>query len=110
MRRHTFFFVRKRGYTLHIDAPEGGTKMETEKVYAMPFAKIYPILVAKAVGKGRTQAEVDEIIGWLTGYSAPRRKAGGYRRAADEGDPLFGKLVDELANGKAMEKIKRTNK
>ena len=36
--------------------------METEKVYAMPFAKIYPILVAKAVGKGRTQAEVDEII------------------------------------------------
>ena len=44
--------------------------METEKVYAMPFAKIYPILVAKAVGKGRTQAEVDEIIGWLTGYSA----------------------------------------
>ena len=44
--------------------------METEKVYAMPFAKIYPILVAKAVGKGRTQAEVDEIIWWLTGYSA----------------------------------------
>ena len=70
MRRHTFFFVRKRGYTLYIDTPEGGTKMETEKVYAMPFAKIYPILVAKAVGKGRTQAEVDEIIGWLTGYSA----------------------------------------
>ena len=62
MRRHTFFFVRKRGYTLHIDAPDGGTKMETEKVYAMPFAKIYPILVAKAGGKGRTQAEVDEII------------------------------------------------
>ena len=44
--------------------------METEKVYAMPFAKIYPILVAKAVGNGRTQAEVDEIIGWLTGDSA----------------------------------------
>ena len=82
--------------------------METEKVYAMPFAKIYPILVAKAVGKGRTQAEVDEIIGWLTGYSAPqieaaaqsgpgahkgqhlRRKAGEHRRAADEGNPLFG--------------------
>ena len=49
-------------YTLHIDAPEGGTKMETEKVYAMPFAKIYPM------------------------------------------------LVDELAKGKVMEKIKRTNK
>ena len=41
MRRHTFIFVRKRGYTLHIDAPDGGTKMETEKVYAMPFCKKY---------------------------------------------------------------------
>ena len=107
MRRHTFFFVRKRGYTLHIDAPDGGTKMETEKVYAMPFAKIYPILVAKAVGKGRTQAEVDEIIGWLTGYSACGVK---------QEEPLMkeirylDKLVDELAKGKAMEKIKRTNK
>ena len=122
MRWHTFFFVRKRGYTLHIDAPEGGTKMETEKVYAMPFAKIYPILVAKAVGKGRTQAEVDEIIGWQRPeieaglewnawrFRMLRKSAGGYRRAADEGDPLFGKLVDELAKGKAMEKIKRTNK
>ena len=42
--------------------------METEKVYAMPFAKIYPMLVEKAARKGRTQAEVDEIIGvadWL---------------------------------------------
>ena len=35
--------------------------METEKVYAMPFAKIYPMLVKKAVRKERTQAEVDEI-------------------------------------------------
>ena len=49
--------------------------METEKVYAMPFAKIYPMLVAKAVRKGRTQAEVDEMIGWLTGYSAPQIEA-----------------------------------
>ena len=49
--------------------------METEKVYAMPFAKIYPMLVAKAVRKGRTQAEVDEIIGWLTGCSAPQIEA-----------------------------------
>ena len=49
--------------------------METEKVYAMPFAKIYPMLVEKAARKGRTQAEVDEIIGWLTGYSAPQIEA-----------------------------------
>ena len=43
--------------------------METEKVYAMPFAKNISMLVEKAARKGRTQAEVDEIIGWLTGYS-----------------------------------------
>ena len=45
--------------------------MDNEKVYAMPFAKVYPLLVAKAIRKGRTQAEVDEIITWLTGYSVP---------------------------------------
>ena len=36
----TYFFCPEVWYTLHIDAPEGGTEMETEKVYAMPFAKI----------------------------------------------------------------------
>ena len=55
-------FCPEAWYTLHMDAPEGRMKMETEKVYAMPFAKIYPM------------------------------------------------LVDELAKGKVMEKIKRTNK
>lgn len=43
--------------------------MAVEKIYAMPFAKIYPMLVAKAEKKGRTKAEVDEVICWLTGYS-----------------------------------------
>ena len=42
--------------------------MDNEKVYQMPFAKVYPLLVNKALRKGRTQAEVDEIIAWLTGY------------------------------------------
>lgn len=40
-----------------------------EKVYKMSFGKVYPLLVAKAERKGRTQAEVNEIISWLTGYS-----------------------------------------
>lgn len=40
-----------------------------EKVYKMSFSKVYPLLVAKAERKGRTQAEVNEIIYWLTGYS-----------------------------------------
>jgi hypothetical protein len=39
------------------------------KIYTMSFAKVYPLYVAKAEKKGRTQAEVDEIICWLTGYS-----------------------------------------
>ena len=42
--------------------------MNNEKVYQMRFSKIYPLLVNKAVRKGRTQSEVDEIIRWLTGY------------------------------------------
>jgi len=34
----------------------------------MPFAKVYPLLVQKAERKGRTKAEVDTVICWLTGY------------------------------------------
>jgi hypothetical protein len=43
--------------------------MKTKKLYATPFAKVYPYYIAKAEKKGRTKAEVDEIIRWLTGYS-----------------------------------------
>ena len=39
------------------------------KVFQMGFAKIYDALLNKAVRKGRSKAEVDEIICWLTGYS-----------------------------------------
>lgn len=39
-----------------------------ERVYRMTFATVYPLYVAKAERKGRTRAEVDEIIHWLTGY------------------------------------------
>lgn len=42
--------------------------MKLEKVFAMPFAKVYPLYVKKAEAKGRTRAEVDEVVGWLTGY------------------------------------------
>lgn len=42
--------------------------MKNEKVYQMKFAKIYELLVNKAVRKDRTKEEVDEIIRWLTGY------------------------------------------
>ena len=43
--------------------------MTEHRVYRMSFARVYPALVAKAERKGRTQAEVDQIIAWLTGYS-----------------------------------------
>ena len=115
--------------------------MENEKVYQMPFAKIYPLLVNKAVKKDRTKEEVDEIIRWLTGYSQEQldTMAGGSVTYSDfftnapqlnenrrliKGtvcgvrvesikEPLMqeirylDKLVDELAKGKAMEKILR---
>ena len=38
--------------------------------YAMSFARVYPMYVKKAESKGRTKAEVDEIILWLTGHTA----------------------------------------
>ena len=58
--------------------------MTNEKVYAMPLAKVYPLLVNKAVKKGRTAAEVDQVTGWLTGYT-PQQIA-----AALEGGVTYG--------------------
>ena len=39
------------------------------RIYTMSFARVYPLYVAKAERKGRTKAEVDQIIRWFTGYS-----------------------------------------
>ncbi|MDR1713794.1 MAG: DUF2200 domain-containing protein [Coriobacteriales bacterium] len=115
--------------------------MEQSKVFAMKLAKVYPAWVAKAERKGRTQAEVDEVICWLTGYS-PEDLAGLVQSEASLQDFFNGavamnpnrklikgsvcgirvedmqpglmqeiryldKLVDELAKGKALEKILR---
>lgn len=112
-----------------------------ERVYKMSFAGVYPHYIQKAEKKGRTKAEVDEIICWLTGYNArelqqhidnktnfetffsraPRINPNaskitgvicGYRVEEIE-DKLMqqarylDKLIDELAKGKAMEKILR---
>ena len=49
--------------------------MTNEKVYAMSFASVYPLLVNKAVRKGRTAEEVDTVIRWLTGYDTAGLKA-----------------------------------
>lgn len=39
-----------------------------EKVYRMVFGRVYPLYIQKAMKKGRTKEEVDEVIFWLTGY------------------------------------------
>ena len=44
--------------------------MAGHPVFSMNFAKVYLLLVEKAKRKGRTKAEVDEVISWLTGYDA----------------------------------------
>lgn len=42
--------------------------MKKERVYKMAFASVYPHYITKAEKKGRSKAELDEIIYWLTGY------------------------------------------
>lgn len=112
-----------------------------QRIYRMSFASVYPLYIQKAIKKGRTKAEVDEIIFWLTGYNehtlreqiehntdfehffsqAPQIHANtskitgvicGYRVEEIE-DRLvqhvryLDKLIDELAKGRAMDKILR---
>ncbi|MBZ9681838.1 DUF2200 domain-containing protein [Mesorhizobium sp. B2-3-14] len=115
--------------------------MTEHRIYSTSFASVYPHYVAKAQRKGRTRAEVDEIICWLTGYTekeleAELEKKTSFEdffgqasrlnplrnlitgvvcgvRVEDIEDPLMkeirylDKLIDELAKGKAMEKILR---
>jgi hypothetical protein len=111
------------------------------RIYTTSFASVYPLYVAKAERKGRTKAEVDQIILWLTGLSeeelaahlaeksdfetffaqAPKPHPARADikgvvcgvRVEDIAEPLMreirylDKLIDELAKGKAMEKILR---
>ena len=42
--------------------------MAGHRIFALPFASLHPLYVAKAARKGRTREEVDEVIRWLTGY------------------------------------------
>lgn len=43
--------------------------MDNSRVFRMSFASVYPHYINKAEKKGRSKAEVDEIIFWLTGYN-----------------------------------------
>jgi len=115
--------------------------MDYARVFAYSFASIYKLYIQKVERKGRTQADLDTVIFWLTGYNkktlqqqidknndletffaqAPQMNPNvskitgvicGYRVEEIE-DKLMqkirymDKLVDEVAKGKAMEKILR---
>jgi hypothetical protein len=43
--------------------------MDNARIFSTPFASVYPLYIQKAEKKGRTKAEVDVIIFWLTGYN-----------------------------------------
>src|ERR1700704_4651722 len=43
--------------------------MTKHRIYATSFASVYPLYIAKAEKKGRTKAEVEKVVLWLTGYS-----------------------------------------
>jgi hypothetical protein len=115
--------------------------MTKHRIYTTSVASVYPHYVTKAEKKGRTKAEVDEIVCWLTGYSeeelvtrldhktdfetffaeAPQLNPSRGLikgvicgvRIEDIEEPTMreirylDKLIDELAKGKAMEKILR---
>ena len=72
------------------------------RIYTTSFASVYPLYVAKAEKKGRTKAEVDEVVRWLTGYSQKKLDTPTMREIR-----YLDKLIDELAKGKTMEKILR---
>ena len=44
--------------------------MAKHRIFTTSFAKVYPMLVAKAERKGRSREEVNRVIRWLTGYDA----------------------------------------
>ncbi|MBY4208319.1 DUF2200 domain-containing protein [Rhodococcus fascians] len=111
------------------------------RIFTTAFSSVYPHYVAKAERKKRTKAEVDEIVGWLTGFDQATLEhhlevdstfedffaAANLNpnaslitgvvcgiRVEEVEDPLMkkirllDKLIDELAKGKAMEKILRS--
>ena len=57
--------------------------MQQDKVFAIRFSSLYPVYLKKVVSKGRTQDELDRVLGWLTGYDAA-----GLQRQCEGGQDL----------------------
>lgn len=49
--------------------------MNSARVFKISFASVYPLYVQKVSKKGRTQDEVDQVLGWLTGYTRAQLQA-----------------------------------
>ena len=73
--------------------------MNNDKVFQMNFGKVYGLLLDKAVRKGRTKAEVDEVICWLTGYSSEQLEA---FRSTDLGYGDFFRRAPQLNPNRAL--------
>lgn len=124
-------------------AAHGAYSVTVSRIFGTAFAAVYPLYLTKVERKGRTKAELDQVITWLTGFdeaTLDRHIADGTTfaeffaaapmnpnaslitgvvcgiRVEDVEDPLMkqirylDKLVDELAKGKALEKVLRTPK
>ena len=61
--------MRKALRELEGSSMKAADQMKKHRVYSTSIARVYPLYVEKAEKKGRTKAEVDEIICWLTGHS-----------------------------------------
>jgi len=55
-------------------APPSAAAPKRHRIFGISFASVYPLYLEKVEKKGRTRAEVDEVIAWLTGYSGDRLK------------------------------------
>ncbi len=44
------------------------TNTQNDRIAKMAFASVYPLYIAKVEKKGRTKAELDQVIEWLTGF------------------------------------------
>jgi hypothetical protein len=117
------------------------TNFENHRIYGFSFASIYPLYIQKVEKKGRTKEELDQVLRWLTGYTAKGLEAQIAKKTTLEQffakapklnparEQITGlicgvrveeidhklmqnirymdKIVDELAKGRAMEKILR---
>ena len=117
------------------------TEAHHRRIAGMTFASVYPHYVAKVEKKGRTQAELQEVLTWLTGFdmtgiqeqidrkttfseffaeasvnplsSEVKGVICGYRIEELDNEltrqvRVLDKLVDELAKGRAMHRILRS--